>query len=64
MSSQWCECCEASARELAAARENLERIRSGMAECLTILNIVHRPHPQPELCDACKLLGRNTEEGK
>ena len=31
MSSQWCECCEASARELAAEREARERAERELA---------------------------------
>ena len=41
------------------AREKAER---ELAEARTILNIVHREHPQPNLCDACKLLGRALRE--
>ena len=31
-----------------------------IAELEAALKAVHPPHPQPELCSACKLLNRNS----
>lgn len=58
--------------QLASAREEIEQVRRDQREEVknlvalvqegrTLLHFVHRAHPQPEICDACKHLGRLAE---
>lgn len=69
MSSQWCECCERAARELAAEREAREKAESVLREiaergcqALTILHLFPGPCGCPP-CVAAVALGRNPSMG-